>query len=180
MYGIGMQELLLILVIVVLIFGSKKLPEIGGGLGKAIRNFKRASSEPDEIDITPKDEKKKEAQPKAAAAVGNVCDGTGIYQGFQWNLRSEASSHVTIGTTPEAMRGIETGSLKAAGHIADHNCQISYHPEDGSYTIDSHAAERIVLRQNGKALHQLNNGDSVRVLGQVKMEVGSSHSMRLK
>ena len=60
MYGIGMQELLLILVIVVLIFGSKKLPEIGGGLGKAIRNFKRASSEPDEIDITPKDEKKKD------------------------------------------------------------------------------------------------------------------------
>ena len=58
MYGIGMQELLLILVIVVLIFGSKKLPEIGGGLGKAIR--KRASSEPDEIDITPKDEKKKD------------------------------------------------------------------------------------------------------------------------
>ena len=52
MYGIGMQELLLILVIVVLIFGSKKLPEIGGRLGKAIRNFKRASSEPDEIDIT--------------------------------------------------------------------------------------------------------------------------------
>ena len=58
MYGIGMQELLLILVIVVLIFGSKKLPEIGGGLGKAIRNFKRASSEPDEIDITPKDERR--------------------------------------------------------------------------------------------------------------------------
>ena len=60
MYGIGMQELLLILVIVVLIFGSKKLPEIGGGLGKAIRNFKRASWEPDEIDITPKHENKKD------------------------------------------------------------------------------------------------------------------------
>ena len=38
-------------------FGAKRLPEIGGGLGKAIRNFKQASSEPDEIDITPKDKK---------------------------------------------------------------------------------------------------------------------------
>lgn len=57
MYGIGMQELLVILVIVVVLFGAKKLPEIGGGLGRAIRNFKRASTEPDEIDITPKDKK---------------------------------------------------------------------------------------------------------------------------
>lgn len=57
MYGIGMQELLVILVIVVVIFGAKRLPEIGGGLGKAIRNFKRSSSEPDEIDITPKGKK---------------------------------------------------------------------------------------------------------------------------
>lgn len=52
-----MQELLLILVVVLLIFGANKLPEIGGGLGRAIRNFRRASSEPDEIDITPKDKK---------------------------------------------------------------------------------------------------------------------------
>ena len=57
MFGIGMQELLLILVVVLLIFGANKLPEIGGGLGRAIRNFLRASSEPDEIDITPKDKK---------------------------------------------------------------------------------------------------------------------------
>ena len=57
MFGIGMQELLLILVVVLLMFGANKLPEIGGGLGRAIRNFRRASSEPDEIDITPKDKK---------------------------------------------------------------------------------------------------------------------------
>ncbi len=55
MFGIGTQELLLILVVVLLICGAKKLPEIGGGLGRAIRNFRRASSEPDEIDITPRD-----------------------------------------------------------------------------------------------------------------------------
>ena len=43
--------------IVLLLFGAKKLPEIGGGLGRAIRNFRRASSEPDEIDITPTKDK---------------------------------------------------------------------------------------------------------------------------
>ncbi len=55
----GMSELLLILVVVLLLFGAKKLPEIGGGLGRAIKNFRRATSEPDEIDITPKAKKAK-------------------------------------------------------------------------------------------------------------------------
>ncbi|MBG0775865.1 MAG: twin-arginine translocase TatA/TatE family subunit [Desulfovibrionaceae bacterium] len=54
---IGTTELLVILVIVLVIFGAGKLPEIGGGIGKAIRNFKKASNEPDEIDVTPKKEK---------------------------------------------------------------------------------------------------------------------------
>jgi len=53
MFGIGIQELLVILVVGLLLFGANRLPEVGSGLGKAIRNFKRASSEPDEIDITP-------------------------------------------------------------------------------------------------------------------------------
>lgn len=52
MFGIGTQELLVILMIVLVLFGAKKLPEIGSGLGKAIRNFRRATSEPDEIDIS--------------------------------------------------------------------------------------------------------------------------------
>ena len=60
MFGIGMQEILLILVVGLVIFGANRLPEIGGGLGKAIRNFRRAASEPDEIDITPKADKKEE------------------------------------------------------------------------------------------------------------------------
>jgi len=53
MFGIGTQELLIILVVALVLFGSKKLPEIGNGLGRAIRNFKRAVSENDQIDITP-------------------------------------------------------------------------------------------------------------------------------
>ena len=40
-------------VIILVIFGAGKLPEIGGALGKGIKNFKKATREPDEIDITP-------------------------------------------------------------------------------------------------------------------------------
>ncbi|SIN74254.1 twin-arginine translocase TatA/TatE family subunit [Halodesulfovibrio marinisediminis] len=60
MFGIGIPELLVILVLVLLVFGANKLPEIGGGLGRAIKNFKKATTEPDEIDVTPSSEKKKE------------------------------------------------------------------------------------------------------------------------
>ena len=53
MFGLGFPELIIILVIVLVLFGATKLPEIGGSMGKAIKNFKKATSEPDEIDITP-------------------------------------------------------------------------------------------------------------------------------
>lgn len=45
MFGVGMPELFVILVIVLIIFGAGKLPEIGAGIGKAIKNFKSATSE---------------------------------------------------------------------------------------------------------------------------------------
>jgi sec-independent protein translocase protein TatA len=53
-----MQEILLILLVVLIVFGANKLPEIGGGLGRAIKNFKKATTEPDEIDVTPSSKKK--------------------------------------------------------------------------------------------------------------------------
>jgi sec-independent protein translocase protein TatA len=55
MFGIGIPELLIILVIVLVIFGAGRLPEIGGALGKSIRNFKKAADGKDEIEINPKD-----------------------------------------------------------------------------------------------------------------------------
>ena len=54
MFGLGIGELVVILVIVLIIFGAGKLPEIGEGLGRGIRNFRKAVKTPDEIDITPK------------------------------------------------------------------------------------------------------------------------------
>jgi sec-independent protein translocase protein TatA len=45
MFGIGIPELIIILVIILIIFGAGKLPEIGAGIGKGIRNFKKATLE---------------------------------------------------------------------------------------------------------------------------------------
>lgn len=45
MFGLGMPELVIILVIIVIIFGAGKLPEIGAGIGKGIKNFKKATRE---------------------------------------------------------------------------------------------------------------------------------------
>ena len=54
MFGLGISELLVILVIVLIVFGAGRLPEIGEGLGRGIRNFRKQMKTPDEIDITPK------------------------------------------------------------------------------------------------------------------------------
>lgn len=48
MFGLGMPELVIILVIIVIIFGAGKLPEIGSGIGKGIKNFKKATREEEE------------------------------------------------------------------------------------------------------------------------------------
>jgi sec-independent protein translocase protein TatA len=49
MFGIGVQELVIILVIILIIFGAGKLPEIGSALGKGIKNFKKSMNENNEI-----------------------------------------------------------------------------------------------------------------------------------
>jgi sec-independent protein translocase protein TatA len=63
MFGLGMPELVVILVIIILVFGAGRISEIGGAVGKGIKNFKKSINGLDEIDITlPKNEKEKEKQ----------------------------------------------------------------------------------------------------------------------
>lgn len=52
MFGLGIGELLVVLIIVLVLF-SRRLPDVGEGLGKSIRKFRKAMNDPDEIDITP-------------------------------------------------------------------------------------------------------------------------------
>lgn len=66
--GLGMPELIVILVIVLIIFGAGKLPEIGAGLGKGIKNFKKATQEASDLtsDKPEKLEEKTAANDKSA------------------------------------------------------------------------------------------------------------------
>jgi len=58
----GATELLLILAAILLIFGGRKLPEVGAALGKGIRNFRQSLQGQDEIDVTPKEEQDEESK----------------------------------------------------------------------------------------------------------------------
>ena len=59
MFGIGMQELLIILVIIVVVFGATRLPQLGDGFGKMITNFRKSTRDADkEAEASSEDESK--------------------------------------------------------------------------------------------------------------------------
>jgi sec-independent protein translocase protein TatA len=66
MFGMGLAEFLIILVIVLLFFG-RKLPEVGEGLGKAIRGFRKSMREQDEIDVTPESRQESKERDKESS-----------------------------------------------------------------------------------------------------------------
>jgi sec-independent protein translocase protein TatA len=65
MFGLGLQEVLVIVLLLVLVFGARRLPEVGAGLGKAIKNFKAGVSGKDEIDVSPKKDEVTEGKPRS-------------------------------------------------------------------------------------------------------------------
>ncbi|MBN1829653.1 MAG: twin-arginine translocase TatA/TatE family subunit [Deltaproteobacteria bacterium] len=59
MFGIGMPELIIILVIILIIFGAGKLPEIGSAFGKGIKNFKKSMRDTEQLEDKKDDEKER-------------------------------------------------------------------------------------------------------------------------
>lgn len=64
MFGLRTQELLLILLVLVLLFGATKLPQLGSSIGQAIRNFKKGFAE--------EDDKKKPSSPGGGSLAGST------------------------------------------------------------------------------------------------------------
>ncbi len=87
--GIGPTELLLILAIVLLIFGGKKIPELMRSMGEGVKEFKKASKELSEEESPKKNEEKKEDLKGAARALGISTEGK-----TDEELRKEISENV--------------------------------------------------------------------------------------
>jgi sec-independent protein translocase protein TatA len=75
-FGMGFGELVLILVIVMVVFGATKLPQLGDGLGRAIKNFKRSVGALNEIDVTPRQPESPSTPGPTAAAATSASDAS--------------------------------------------------------------------------------------------------------
>lgn len=73
MFGFGWMELLLVLIIVLVVFGAGKLPQLGEGLGKAIKGFKTSVQEPEALTA-------QQAVPPAVQPVPSALPGSPVRQ----------------------------------------------------------------------------------------------------
>ncbi len=75
MFGVGMQELVIVLVLVLILFGPRRLPEIGRAIGKAVRELKRATQDFREaIEQEPPEEIRKEVEKKLSENISREED----------------------------------------------------------------------------------------------------------
>lgn len=90
MFGsFGWMELMLILIIVLIIFGAGKIPQLGEGLGKAIKGFKKSVAEADALDVTPNEAPDvNQAPPQQVAAQPQATQATTPEAGVQQPVES--------------------------------------------------------------------------------------------
>jgi len=75
LFGVGMQELVVILVLVLILFGPRRLPEIGRAIGKTVRQLRRATQDFREaIEQEPPEEIRKEVEKKLSENISREED----------------------------------------------------------------------------------------------------------
>ena len=112
MFGLGIGELVVILVIVLVLFGPGRLPELGGALGEGIKNFKKGYRDSKSLDVTPPGDtpiRADSAQAGSANLDGSTNpDGTAIPDGTAGRSADSAGSFSGTGKAPP--RAVRTGS----------------------------------------------------------------------
>jgi len=82
LFGVGMQELIVILVLVLILFGPRRLPEIGRAIGKTVRQLRRATQDFREaIEQEPPEEIRREVEKKLSENISREEDGKDIESG---------------------------------------------------------------------------------------------------
>jgi len=108
MFGsIGMPEMIIILVIALIIFGPRKLPELGRSLGRSINEFKKASNElrstlEDEIRVEERKEQQAKVEPEQKATVHAPAPVPGSDEDLMAHTPRPISETVTRGTGTSA------------------------------------------------------------------------------
>ncbi|MFQ5482546.1 MAG: twin-arginine translocase TatA/TatE family subunit [Nitrospinaceae bacterium] len=104
MMGIGFSELMIILVIIMIIFGAGKLPQIGSAFGKSIRNFKTSMKEAEEMDKVEEAAATDAVPAPSAASQGTLAaaevNPAGAVQASEASAAAPASPAPTAGSTP--------------------------------------------------------------------------------
>ncbi|MCA9472567.1 MAG: twin-arginine translocase TatA/TatE family subunit [Nitrospirales bacterium] len=95
----GWMELLLILIIVLIIFGAGKIPQLGEGLGKAIKGFKKSVHEADALDVTPNPD-----QPMASQEIPQQPEQVQAQQTAQVNTPPPPQHETVQSPQPEQAR----------------------------------------------------------------------------
>lgn len=106
MFGLGIGELVVILVIVLVLFGPGRLPELGGALGEGIKNFKKGYRDSKSLDVTPPGDTPIRADSAQAGSVNP--DGATNPDGAAGRSADSAGSFSGAGKVPP--RAVRTGS----------------------------------------------------------------------
>jgi len=139
MLDIGLQELLLILLIALLVFGPKRLPELGRALGRALREFRRASEEFRSTIET--NLQLNEPDPVASSPVTTV-----------ENSPPPSSMEAATGPVPYSVLNSneENGVVSAEPYLAQRGARL-FHARECSWTARISEAERVYFKRVAEA-----------------------------
>jgi sec-independent protein translocase protein TatA len=161
MFNIGAPEMVVIFLLALILFGPKKLPELGRTVAKAITEFRRASSDlkasfEREMHNLERETEALKEQPKAAAAAKEL-PGASEYEYYPYNDYGEGDTPHTAANNPshnpETLSASEVPGAESHGTVSNGSVHSSAEPEHVSANGGSPAVEGTVPRTENAPQH---------------------------